>query len=614
MPGGYMGRILDIDLTNRTVKEFMPSDKILRQFIGGSGLGTHILYHQTSPATDPLGPDNLLILLTGPFTGTRVPTSGRLAVVTRSPLTGIFAESDVGGTWGTACKRAGFDGLVLRGRSHTPVYLWLNDGKVEFRDATHIWGMDTYTLDDVLKKETSPTATVLAIGPAGEKLVLLASIMTDGRHGRAAGRCGVGAVMGSKNLKAIVASGSFRVPVADEQGLTDSVRRILPEMVEKTRARNQFGTGNWVLTAEHTGDLPVRNWRGGEWEEGAEKISGQAMARTILTGRYYCHACPIGCGRVVQVKDGPFAGVDGAGPEYETLGMIGSNCLIDNLEAIALGHQLCNQYGLDVISVGGAVAFAMECYEHGLINREDAGGVDLSWGNPEALIQLIHQIGRREKLGALLGQGVKRAAEEIGGIASEFAIHVKGLELPAHDPRAMTSTAVSYATSSRGACHLQSLSYPLEVSLKMPEIGYNEPVDRFSNEGKGILAAKMQDLMSLLDSLKVCKFIVTGGGGVQPSKLVEWLNLVTGWDMTVAEFLTAGERIFNLKRLYSVRLGITRKDDTLPARILSWPRPDGGAAGSLPHLGKMLDEYYKYRGWDELGRPTREKLTLLGLA
>jgi aldehyde:ferredoxin oxidoreductase len=337
------------------------------------------------------------------------------------------------------------------------------------------------------------------------------------------------------------------------------------------------------------------------------------MTKTILPGRYFCGSCTIGCGRVVQINDGPYASVHGAGPEYETLGMLGSNCLVDNLKAISLAHQLCNQYGMDVISVGAAIAFAMECYEHGVITAQDTGGVELNWGAADALIEMVHQIGRQRGLGVLLGKGVRQAARELGGVAEEFAIHVKGLEFPAHDPRALTSTAVSYATSNRGACHLQSLSYPVELTLKPPELGFPEPVDRFADDRKGVLAAKMQNLMSLLDSLKVCKFIITGGTGVEPSNLVEWLNFVTGWDMDLGEFLLAGERISNLKRLYCVRCGVSRKDDTLASA-----HPGHGMSGRrrgshLSNFGRMLNEYYQFRGWDELGRPTREKLAELGL-
>ena len=393
MLGGYMGRILEIDLSVPIIRTESLQESLLRGHIGGSGLGARILYDRTGPGTDPIGPDNLLILMTGPLTGTRVPTSGRHAVVTRSPLTGIFAESDIGGTWGATLKRAGYDGVIIRGRADKPVYLWISDEGVRLKDASHLWGMDIYRLDGHLKEETSPDAVVLCIGPAGEKMVRIASIMSDGADGRAAGRCGVGAVMGSKNLKAVVVSGRREVPVAYGDVLGDSIRRVAPSIVQGTRERGLYGTAAWMLTAEHTGDLPVQNWRKGKWEEGAERLSGQTMARRILKKRYYCSSCIVGCGREVHVAEGPYSGVAGAGPEYETLGMLGACCMVDDLEAIAMAHQLCNQYGIDVISAGGAIAFAMECYEHGLITHEDAGGVELTWGNPSAMIEMVRQIG-----------------------------------------------------------------------------------------------------------------------------------------------------------------------------------------------------------------------------
>jgi len=608
-----MGKLLIIDLTKRKVDVERLNAEVLRKYIGGSGLGARLLYDGTDERTDPLGPENLLIFMTGPLTGTKVPTSGRHAVVTRSPLTGIWGESDVGGTWGIALKRAGYDGVVIRGAADRPVYVIITEEEVRVADASHLWGMDTYQLDEVLRREVGPEGVISSIGPAGEKLVRFASIMSDGRAGRAAGRTGVGAVMGSKKLKALVTLGKKEIVVADPVRLERLNKAIVPGIVKGTRERGLYGTAAWVVTAEHLGDLPLKNWVGSTWEEGAEKLSGQTMAKTILKRRYYCGSCVIGCGREVEVQDGPYAGVLGAGPEYETIGMLGGLTLVDNLEAIALGHQMCNQYGLDVISTGAVIAFAMECFEHGLITTADTGGIELRWGSASAMLEIIRQIGERQELGALLGEGVRRAADEIGGLAREFAIHCKGLEFPAHDPRAMKSLAVSYATSNRGACHLQSLAYPVELKLAIPELGYPEPLDRFTDEGKGVLTARMQDLMSLIDSLKVCKFIVTGGGGVQPSHLVDWLNAVTGWDMDLTEFLKTGERLSNLKRQYSVRLGISRKDDVLPPRILTTPRLEGGARESLPHLGLMLREYYAYRGWDEQGRPTPQKLAELGL-
>ncbi|MBS3975425.1 MAG: aldehyde ferredoxin oxidoreductase family protein [Syntrophomonadaceae bacterium] len=608
---GYHGKVLLIDLSEGTsVKKEVTKDDV-QKYIGGSGLAAKLLYEETGPETDPLGPENLLILMTGPYTGTKVPTSGRHAVVSKSPQTGIWAESDIGGSWGTALKGAGIDGLLIKGIAPKPVYIWIDEGNVEIRQADHLWGKDTYQLDNLIKEETHPKAEITSIGPAGEKMVKFASIMSDGKDGRAAGRSGVGAVMGAKKLKAIAVKGSLPTTIARPEELQQSIKELLPVLTANTKARRDFGTAGTVISAEDIGDLPVKNWRQGSWKEGAAKISGQRMAETILTGRYYCGSCVIGCGRVVKISNGPYAGVEGGGPEYETLAMMGSLCLIEDLEAIALANELCNKYGMDTISTGAVIAFAMECYERGLLTAQDAGGVSLEWGSAEALIELVHQIGQRKGLGDLLAEGVKQASERMGEATREFALHVKGLEPPAHDPRAFNSLAVAYATSNRGACHLQGLSHPFEIRVTLPEIGYLEPLDRFAVKGKGELTATLQNLMSMCDSLKICKFAVIGGASL--THLVHWLNLITGWDQGIEEFLKTGERLYNLKRMYNVRMGITRKDDTLPERLLSLKRGTGGAAVNLPPLEEMLADYYRHRGWDESGIPLPSKLEELNL-
>lgn len=609
--GGYTGKVLRVNLTDGSWRDEVFDDDTLRKYIGGSGLAAKILYEETDGQTDPLGPENVLIFMTGPLTGTKVPTSGRHAIVAKSPETGIWGESDIGGHFGVALKKAGYDGIIFNGKSPKPVYLWINDGKVEIRDAAHIWGKDTYEIDEIIKSETSPDAVITAIGPAGEKMVKIAAVMSDGKDGRAAARGGLGAVMGSKNLKAVAAWGSFKPSVHDSEKLKESMKRIVPGIVKNNKGMTDFGTTVSMEATEECGDLPIKNWREGSFAEGAKKTSGQTMAETVLVDNYYCGSCVVGCGRTVKVTSGKFAPVDGAGPEYETMASLGSYCMIDDLEAICLGNELCNKYGIDTISTGSVIAFAMECYEKGLITKEDAGGLDLSWGNPDALIGLIHQIGQKKGLGAILGEGVRAAAEKIGGTAEEYAIHVKGLELPAHDPRAFFSLAVGYATSNRGACHLQAYSDSAEKGVTMPELGWEEPYDRFQVEGKGEMTAKMQNLCSLFDALKACKFLLWGGG--RALHLHEWLNAVTGFDMSFEEFMQVGERLYNLKRMYNVRLGISRKDDTLPARILTHKRGSGGAADTLPPLGKMLNEYYTYRGWSEEGIPTEETLKKLDL-
>lgn len=608
---GYIGKILRVDLSSRSIKKEELDEKVARKFIGGSGLGAKILFEETDEKTDSLGPGNVLIFMTGPLTGTIVPTSGRHAVVAKSPLTGIWGEGDVGGTWGIGLKRAGFDGIIIKGKSPKPVYLWIHDGEVEIRDAVHLWGKDTFETDRLIKEATNEKAVVSVIGQAGENLVKFASIMTDGLEARAVGRTGLGAVMGSKNLKAIAVYGNNRAEVAKKNELKQLTKKLAPEMLKKAKGLHDYGTSGGMATFEYVGDLPIRNWTQGKWEEGAKKISGQKMAETILTKNYHCGYCVIGCGRTVKLDTGDYAGVEQAGPEYETLASLGALCLVDDLKAIALANEWCNRYGLDTISTGGVIAFAMEAFENGLITKEDTDGLEIKWGDPNVMLELVRRIAQRKGIGDLLAEGVKRVADKIGGIALEFAIHSKGLEFPAHDPRAYNSLAVGYATSNRGACHLQAFSHGFEKGLTMPEVGYPESRDRFEIDGKGVMTAKAQNLMCMFDSIKMCKFSLFGG--VTITDMVNFLNYVTGWDMNVEEFMKAGERIFNLKRLYNVRCGISRKDDTIPARILTHKRKEGGAAENLPHLGRMLSEYYKFRGWNQEGIPKKEKLEELGL-
>lgn len=611
MLGGYTGKVLNIDLTTGNIAiETYPED-ILRKYLGASGIAAKILYDRTNRDTDPLGPENHLIYMTGPFAGTRVPTSGRHEITARSPLTGIFGEGDVGGTWGLTLKRAGYDGVIIHGSAIKPVYIFINNGEVSILDAGELWGLDTYETDIKIKEIHGNEVSVSCIGPAGEKKVLVSCIMHGGKDARAVGRTGLGAVMGSKNLKAVVVSGNNPVFVKNEEGLKNSLKRVLPKVVENTQSLKLLGTAGGAVMAEKWGDLPVKNWSRGDWKD-VEKISGQRMAETILKKKFYCGSCPIGCGRDVEVTEGPYKGVKGAGPEYETVGLLGANCMIDNLEAIAYANEICNRLGIDTISAGGAVAFAMELFEHDMIDIEDTGGIKLEWGNSDAMIDTIKLIGNGEGIGKILGMGVKKAAEIIGGISSEFAIHVKGLEFPAHDPRGMNSLAVGYATSNRGACHLHAGGFYFEKGVTMPELGYTETQDRLSSEGKGKLTFHSQNIMCIMDSLKLCKMLLFGR--VTLTDIVEWIEEVIGWDFTIEELMEAGERIFNLQRLYNIEYcGISRKDDTLPSRILSQPRGDEGTGSNVPHLGKMLHEYYEMRGWTSEGIPSEERIKKLSL-
>jgi aldehyde:ferredoxin oxidoreductase len=614
--GGYNNKLAYVNLTAKTVSWRELTREECRTWIGGSGLGAKLLFEHSQPDVDPLGPDNPLIFTTGPMTGSFIPGAGRHQVVTKSPLTGIYGEADAGGKWGTVLKASGYDGIIILGQTTRPAYLYVHDGIVEIFDALDLWGLDIYDTDAALKNIHGPDVTVAAIGPAGEQQVLMATIVTEGRKAHTAGRGGLGAVMGSKGLKAIVVAGDRPVPVHDRQRLERSIEAIAATIEKRTAALQAYGTAGGITGFERIGDMPVKNWSQGTWPA-VEKISGQTMSATMKTGRSKCQSCPVGCRRTVKNKS-RYGSVDGAGPEYETLGMFGGACLIDDLEAITQANELCNRYGIDTISTGAAIAFLMDLHEKGFVDVEKLHGGPVApghlpvWGNAEAMLWLIHAIGRREGIGRVLGQGVRRAAEIIGGRAHECAFHVKGLEMPAHDPRAFNSMALGYATSNRGACHLQGGSYFFEKAATMPEVGITKILDRFRTDNQGDVQARLQDIMCLMDSMKLCKFLLYGG--VNLTVITEWLNCLTGFDYTVEEMLATGERIFNLKRLYNIRCGIGRADDTLPRHILEEPRPDGGAAGNLPPLEAMLQEYYQARGWDGDGRPSPATLSRLELS
>jgi len=611
MDGGYIGKILRIDLTSRSVAEEGLNPGELRQFIGGSGLGAKILFRETDQNTDPLGPGNVLIYLTGPFVGTPVPTSGRHCIVAKSPLTGIWGEAEAGGKFGVWLKSLGYDGIVVHGASESPVYVYIGEGKTEIRDAGHLWGKDTYEIEGFLEGELGHEIAISCIGIAGENLVKFASIMHEGKHARAAGRCGLGAVMGSKKLKAIVLKrGNLRPQVSHKDELADDLKKVVPRLKEIKKDSTLYGTSRSISPAEALGDLPIKNWQMGEWSEGADKINGRKMAETILVGRFACHQCPVACGRTVKITEGPFAPVDGGGYEYETGAMLGSNCLIDNMEAISRANELCNRYGMDTISAGAAIAWSMEAFEKGILTEKDTHGLPIHWGDTGVLLKLIEWIAKRKGFGDLLAEGSKKAADVIGHNSSSFTIHVKGLELPGHDPRCFNGLGLGYATSNRGACHTNSFAYIYMGRTSDPSLNIPKPFERFGTEGVGKLVAAVQNLMALCDSLNICKFTAFG---LQADDLHRWLNWVTGWNIPFEEFLKIGERIYNLKRLYNLKCGIDRKDDTLPERILNLKREGLHAPEGLPDLPKMLDGYYMVRGWDQNGIPRKEKLSKLGL-
>jgi aldehyde:ferredoxin oxidoreductase len=609
---GYCGQYIRLDLNDSSINILPLEESLLRKYIGGAGIASKFVFEETTSETDPLGPGNVLAAFTGPFTGSRISSSSRHHVMARSPQTGILGEASVGGDWGVQLKQAGFDGIVITGKAASPVYLWIHDGECELRPAAQIWGQDAFVSAEWLKAQTNPKATAAVIGQAGENLVRFASIPHIGKLVRQAGRTGLGAVMGSKNLKALVAYGSQPVPIANDEGLRASFQQAIPQIRQATTDFTKYGTSGGVEKYEYLGNFPIQNWRGSRWEEGASKISGVRMHNTILVGRYSCRGCMIACGRHVKIDEGRYAPLDAEGPEYETVGTMGGECLVDDLEAICAANDLCNRYGMDTITTGAVIAFAMEAYEKGLITKTDTDGLELTWGSADALVEMVHRIARGENIGKLLGKGSKAAAEELGGNAVEFAVHVKGLEPSAHDPRRFWTQALSYATAARGACHNAAWAHPYELGLFIPELGIEKPHKSYEIDGLADVVIKLQNFQTLNDTLIMCRFAQVGRA-VRLSNVHEWYNLITGLDVTIDELMQVGERIFNMKRLYNTRLGISRKDDFLPPRFMTHNRKGPGMTNQLPPIGQMLNEYYESRGWDEIGVPTPQKLADLGI-
>lgn len=550
---------------------------------------------------------NALVFAAGPLTGTFAPTSGRHEVVTRSPETGAYGEGDAGGTFGTALKRAGYDAVVITGSAARPSVLIVDGDQVRLEDAADLWGRDVIDADTALRARLGGGFSTALIGPAGENLVLMANIVHDGADARVAGRGGLGAVMGSKLLKGIAVRGSNQVPVHDPDALKQLMRETVPAMRERTTGMHLYGTAGGVVRAEEAGDLPVRNWQDGSFPQAAA-LGGEAIAER-LTGRYHCAACPIGCGRTVRLHAAGHEGQDGAGLEYESVGALGSLLMLTDLGVVEEAASLCNVFGLDTISIGGTLATAMEARELGLIAASDTDGIDLVWGGGAAVLAMIPRIAEGQGFGARLAEGSRRFAASVGH--PELAMEIKGMELPAHDPRAYISLGLGYATATRGACHLQGFSYAFERAATMPEIGLSAPMDRFDHTGKVAMVKATQDLMSLFDSLKFCKFAIYGG--LNLTLMCQFLAAVTGRRLSAAELMEIGECIYTYKRLLATRMGISRADDTLPERLLSTDR-GGSVAGHLAWLdADVLNEYYDLRGWDRSGIPTAETVRRLSI-
>jgi len=624
---GYMGKILRVNLTDGKVSKEWLDESIARKFIGGRGLGAKILFDEVKPGVDPLRPENKLVIATGVVTGIPFPGNSCHSVMAKSPLTGIWGEAHAKGFFGPELKSAGFDAIIIEGKADAPVYLWINDEKAEIRNASHLWGKLTREAQNIIKMEVKDErAQVGCIGPAGENLVRFANVLFDYNH--VAGRTGMGAVMGSKKLKAIAVRGTSRVRYAHEEKLVDL---LLAKFTDKEALKGpywpdglyKFGSLADLSYWQTTGRLPTMNFKKCLFPA-YEAVSAETLAESGYVIRHNtCPYCNVACNRATKINPPYEVDPEYATPEYESAAALSSFCMNSNLASVLKAIELCNKYGMDTISTGVVIAFMMECYEKGLTTKEDTEGLDLTWGNHESLVQLVEKIARRQGIGSLLAEGVKRAAEKIGRGAEEFAMHVKGLELPMHEFRGMKGHALAAATSNRGGCHLQVETDDLFEGQLCPEIGIDETTipknyrDRlYSGPEKVKLNKIVGDLFALFDSFVVCKWTVYPCGGTKITTLNEIVAAATGWDVTINELMKTGERIFNLCRAFNVREGITRKDDTLPKRFTE-PLPEGPYKGetlSSGTLTEMLNYYYEFREWDKgTGVPTKKKLEELEL-
>lgn len=597
---GYAGEILEVNLSTETIQRRKLFDELARNFLGARGLAAALLYQELEPDTEPLSPGNVLIFMTGPSVGTPMPSSHRSDVTTKSPLTGSYLCSSAGGFFGPELKSAGFDGIVINGRAESPVYVSIEDGEVEIREADHLWGEKTDETETEIRNDRKDSRIrVACIGPAGENLSKIACIVSDSRTW---GRGGAGAVMGSKNLKAVAVRGRGDVPVFDEKSLAELSNELREELRENPVTEEAFsnlGTAQFVDPINEAGMFPTRNFQEGVFE-GAENINASSLLAGISQRSTSCYGCPIGCGHLSMVSEGPYADTIVDGPEYETIWSFGAQCGVDDLSAIAAANLWCDQYGLDTISAGNTIGFAMECYEKGILSEEDVDGLELEFGNHRVYEKILRKMSEREGIGNLLADGVEEASQRIGEGSERFAIHVKGMELPAYDPRGAWGMALAYATSCRGGCHLKAWTISAEI--------LNEEYDPFSIEGKAELVRDLQDVRSVLDSVGVCTM---SGRVIGLEQISEMLSLVTGEEFTEDQLKKAGERIYNLERLLAAREGLSRSDDTIPPRLLDEALEEGPPKDiriGEENFEKMLDEYYEARGWDEDGEPTEEKL------
>ncbi len=596
-----MQPLLKVDLSRGVHEVIEIPARDTEQYLGGASLAARLLYPVINAGLDPLSPEAPLLFLTGPLTGTAGPAVGRFVVAARSPATGLWGESNCGGFWGPELRQAGFSGVLVTGAASEPVYLWVRDGQVELRTAAHLWGMSTYQTQAELERELGPERVrIAAIGPAGERRIPFALILCD--HGRVAGRTGMGAVMGSKNLKAIAVLGHGAVPMKSPERFAQIRREANRQLRTDTymEVLRSFGSAGGSDYFDYLGEMPKRYFQRGEFE-GASKISGASVAETIQVGVSTCHGCVIACGRVVQLGDGEKQ----KGPEYETLVGFGPNLWIADPTAITRLGELCDGYGMDSISLSNTIGLAFTLYERGILDRQDTGGLALDWGDADTVETLIHMTARLEGFGALLGQGARALGRHFQSEAE--AVQVNGLEVAYHDPRGASGMALVYATSPRGACHNQSDYFLVDIGQVEDQLGMDY-FSRHAGPEKAANVARHQDWRTASNALVQCIF-----ANVPPQLTLGLVNAALGLDMSVADLLRSGERGWNLKRALNNRLGLGRRHDCLPKTLLQ-PYPDGGSAGYVPDLEGMLGAYYQARGWDpRTGYPLPDTLKRLGL-
>jgi aldehyde:ferredoxin oxidoreductase len=601
---GYRNKILKVDLSSGDISDAPLDPKVAREFIGGAGYACRTLYDMVDSETDPLGPENPLMLMTGPFSGTWVPTGSKMSFCAKSPQTNLWAHSTVGGHLGADLKFAGYDGVIITGQSDKPVYLLIHDSVIEIRDAEHLWGKDTAETWDMLIEETGLKSPGIArIGIAGENLVKYANIIVDSY--RAAGRAGLGAVMGSKKLKGIVIKGTDRkVKVADQDNLQNYVKSLNEDKSEDTTFKmySELGSAGYVdMASGMYGSMPAGYYTVSDFD--SYDISGTTMRETILTGKYACFRCPIGCGRKIRITEGKYATGDFAGPEYEVTGSMGSLLLNNDIRAVAYASSQLDLMGLDFISAGTMAAFAYYLFNEGKIKAEDLDGIKPKWGEIDSALALLRKVATRDGVGDLMAEGTFKFGEMFG--VENLAAQVNGLELPMHDPRGFSGLAVGYATSPRGACHMTADMYNWQMGLTDEKFGI-ESFDRFANEAD--VVAKVQNFRAVTNSALICHYYP-----ILSEDLVELFKLVVGWDYPIEEIAETGERIFTMMRLFNLKMGYETKNEKLPDIVL---QPlDGPTEGHVPDVNAQLDTWYKHRGWNrKTGKPPAKKLKALGLS